>query len=225
MEPTYRRMKPEITIKIQHYPGYGHSPEWEIFAIWENTLLDSKLVGSEFEAGRVEGQFRSKWEKSWSKQAWEKATRNKKAASRLCDHCGGYTLDGCISCVEKIFCYKCESFIEQYKKEYSDKVAASRLASDQQQAKFKEERRKKVDAKLYGAFHWRDNWFFKRQPDGSVAVMRKQMFYKEDNDYYLSPELSIPSNEWASIVCSVSEDGETSERWDAAQDFHGRVKS
>lgn len=217
-------MKPKIIIKIQHYPGYGNPPQWEVFAIWENTLLDSKLVGSEFEAGRVEGIFRSKWEKSWSKKAWEKATRNKKAASSLCDHCGGDTQDGCISCVEMTFCYKCEPFIEQYKKEYKDEIEASRLAREQEQVKQKEERLKKVDEKLYGAFHWRDNWFFKRQPDGSVAVMHKTDSYQGD-EYYISPALSIPSNEWASIVCSVSKDGETAERWDAAQDFHGRIKS
>lgn len=216
-------MKPKIVIKIQHYPGYGNPPQWEIFAIWENTLLDSKLVGSEFEAGRVEGLFRSRWEKSWGEKAWEKATRNKKAASSLCDHCGGNTQDGTISCVEMTFCYKCEPFIEQYKKEYRDKVEASRLASDRKQAELREERNRKVDEKLSGAFHWRDNWFFKRNLDGSVNIMHKTLSHHGD-EYYLSPELSVPSNEWASIVCSVSADGETSERWDAAQDFHGRIK-
>ena len=223
-------MRRKIITKVQHYPGYGSPPQWEVFAIWENILLDSKLVGSEFEAGRIEGEFRSKWGKSYSKRAWEKAIRNKKAASTLCDHCGGHTQDGAISCVEMTFCRKCEPFIEQYKKEYHNKIEASRLALEQRNAKAKEERRREVDGKLHGAFHWRDNWFFKRQPDGSVAVMHKTDSYLgkrnclQKDDYYLSPELSIPQNEWASIVCSVSKEGETAERWEAALDFHGLRK-
>src|SRR5579863_2192441 len=175
-------MRPKILIKVQHYPGYGEPPQWEVFAIWENTLLDSKLVGSEFEAGRIEGQFRAKWEKLWSKKDWQKAIHGKKQASPLCDHCGGYTLDGTISCVNKVFCRKCEPFIEQYKKEFREKARTANLVMEQRQAELKKTARKEVDAKLSGAFYWRENWFFKRQPDGSVAVMQKKMFHGETNE-------------------------------------------
>ena len=187
----------------------------------ENLLLDRKNVLTEMDAGEACCEFRAKWNRSWSKRDWQKAIRGKKKASELCAHCGANTIDGCISTVEKVFCLKCEPFIEKYKKEYTDRVEAFRIAQERREANRRKKERDEVDAKLSGAFHWRDDWFFKRQSDGSVAVMHKQSMHNSQ-DYYLSPSLLIPRNEWASIVCSVSSGGETSERWDAVQDFHGR---
>lgn len=69
-----------------------------------------------------------------------------------------------------------------------------------------------------GGFHWKNDIFFKRLPDGSVRVRRPQNF----NYCVTFHDWIIPAPEWASIVCSVSADGETAGRWDAAQDFHGR---
>ncbi|WP_036010808.1 hypothetical protein [Bradyrhizobium yuanmingense] len=68
------------------------------------------------------------------------------------------------------------------------------------------------------AFHWRNGLFFRRGPDGGVEIVR-------GGTDHASAELiaSIPVPEWASIVCSVSVGGETGERWNAAQDFHGRT--
>lgn len=68
-----------------------------------------------------------------------------------------------------------------------------------------------ADPKDEKGFHWRDGWNFCRQSDGSVHVVRDGM-----------ANIVIPPKEWASIVCAVSEDGETNARWNAAQDFHGR---
>ncbi len=34
-------------------------------------------------------------------------------------------------------------------------------------------------------------------------------------------DVTLPENEWASVVCSVSKAGETAERWRAAREFHG----
>lgn len=67
-------------------------------------------------------------------------------------------------------------------------------------------------------FHWRDDKYFKRLPDGSVRIQ----FIEPFNGHPNIKEWTIPPAEWASIVCSVSKDGETGERWNAAQDFHGR---
>lgn len=67
-----------------------------------------------------------------------------------------------------------------------------------------------------GAFHWRGGLFFKREPDGSVQIFRSA----NDTDIFVIA--SIPAPEWASVVCSVSREGETGERWDAAQMFHGK---
>lgn len=68
-------------------------------------------------------------------------------------------------------------------------------------------------------FHWRDEIFFERKEDGGVEVRYIEQFNN-------TPQIKtwrIPPAEWASIVCSVSADGETGERWNAAQDFHGRT--
>jgi len=72
-------------------------------------------------------------------------------------------------------------------------------------------------------FHWQDGWFFRRLPDGSVRVRKFQAPPTPDAE--LEMEAVIVPAEWASIVCSVSAGGETGERWDAAQDFHGRRTS
>ena len=62
-------------------------------------------------------------------------------------------------------------------------------------------------------FHWRDGWFFHRQPDGSVRVMHRETPTSE----WLKSDITIPAMEWASIVCSVSANGETGERWNDAR--------
>jgi hypothetical protein len=67
-------------------------------------------------------------------------------------------------------------------------------------------------------FHNRDGWFYKRLDNGVVRishVLHPPIFGR------LVEQFCIPENEWASIVCSVSEAGETSERWMAARRFHG----
>lgn len=73
-------------------------------------------------------------------------------------------------------------------------------------------------AKDEGGFHWRNDIYFKRLPDGVVRVRRFEFF----NGTPHAKDWIIPAAEWASIVCSVSADGETGARWNAAQDFHGR---
>jgi hypothetical protein len=68
-------------------------------------------------------------------------------------------------------------------------------------------------------FHWRNGWFFKRMTGGSVRITRVTHPPVEGQFEW---QFTIPENEWASIVCSVSEKGETSERWQDARNFHGR---
>lgn len=66
-------------------------------------------------------------------------------------------------------------------------------------------------------FHWRNDIFFKRLAD----CVEITSFWQYNN----SPQKRvwrIPHPEWASIVCSVSTAGETLERWEASQEFHGR---
>ena len=70
-------------------------------------------------------------------------------------------------------------------------------------------------------FHWAEGWFFKRLPDGSVRV-RKHHHHRGPETRPVV-EIIIPAAEWASIVCSVSALSETFDRWNQAQDFHGRL--
>lgn len=74
-------------------------------------------------------------------------------------------------------------------------------------------------------FHWTMGWYFSRLPNGDVEVRNHGNFEKPDPNHPPGDgrtTLVIPAPQWASIVCSVSRDGETGERWNAAQDFHGR---
>lgn len=77
-----------------------------------------------------------------------------------------------------------------------------------------------VAARNDGGFHWRNDTYFKRLPDGSVRV---RTWRRAHDGFPTFDDRTIPAAEWASIVCSVSADGETGERWNAAQDFHGRL--
>lgn len=76
-------------------------------------------------------------------------------------------------------------------------------------------------------YHWRDNMFWKRLPDGSVRIALFATRFSgaalEGDDDEPVREWVIPPNEWASIVCAVSQEGENGQRWEEAQDFHGRA--
>ena len=57
-------------------------------------------------------------------------------------------------------------------------------------------------------FHWREGWYFKRLEDGSVRVRVKRLL------------VTIPPNEWGSIVASVSPRGDTATTYAAAMRLH-----
>lgn len=57
-------------------------------------------------------------------------------------------------------------------------------------------------------FHWREGWYFQRQPDGGVAISQAE----------LKIALSVPVAEWASIVASMTAAGENAETFKAALD-------
>lgn len=80
--------------------------------------------------------------------------------------------------------------------------------------------RVRVDAAFdRSGFHWRNGHYFKRLIGGEVLVVKCADDGRSDR---IEWHQTIPPTEWASIVCSVSAEGETSDRWNAAQDFHGR---
>jgi hypothetical protein len=70
-------------------------------------------------------------------------------------------------------------------------------------------------------YHWRDEWYFTRLTDGSVELRNEN--FVDDRRPEPSPfvRLVIPASEWASIVASVSKNGETGETHQAALTFHG----
>ena len=68
------------------------------------------------------------------------------------------------------------------------------------------------------AFHWADGWYFERAPQGGVWITKRATSH-ENNPVVLAFAL-IPADEWASIVASVSQRGESRETWDEAKQFH-----
>jgi hypothetical protein len=74
----------------------------------------------------------------------------------------------------------------------------------------------------YGSsFHWRDGWFFTRLPGGYVEIRNHGTYETREPGKSGAITLTIPAAEWASIVCSVSHEGETGERFSHALGFHG----
>ena len=65
-------------------------------------------------------------------------------------------------------------------------------------------------------FHARDNWFFRREDDGSVRILAPDTMGPGAHQ-----AVTLDANTWASVVASVSARGETSETFQAARDFHG----
>lgn len=193
-------MKPKIDIRTGYIQGYGGPSLWSVRVIHENILLDGRdRLSSEFEQGVAVAELKAQWDREWNDADWLAAIQGKPLASPLCDHCGKDTLDGTISCVDKVFCRKCEPFIEEYKARYREEQQAFREQLDARQAQQEAARAAENAAQLKGAFHWRDNWYFKRRADGSVNVMRLQ------DGKYLIPDLVIPENEWESIVVHLND--------------------
>ena len=75
-------------------------------------------------------------------------------------------------------------------------------------------------------FHSRNGFFFERVDDGAVRIRLAQPVIGLDGTpsehHYLGiiSQVTLPENEWASVLASVSGAGETSETWQAARDYH-----
>lgn len=65
------------------------------------------------------------------------------------------------------------------------------------------------------AFHARDNWFFRREDDGSVHITAPDSMGPGAHQV-----VTLDADTWASVVASVSAGGETSETFHAARRFH-----
>lgn len=66
-------------------------------------------------------------------------------------------------------------------------------------------------------FHAKEGWFFERNKDGSVHIV-KTIEPKFESE--IENEVVIDSDMWASIVSSVSVGGETYDKWIQVRKFH-----
>lgn len=74
-------------------------------------------------------------------------------------------------------------------------------------------------------FHSSDNWFWSRNPNGTV-VIEHRVLGTEKNElgelmYIIDVKLPIDGYIWCSIIASVSPEGETEQKWIDAKAFHG----
>lgn len=54
------------------------------------------------------------------------------------------------------------------------------------------------ESSIRTGFHWKDDWFFSREPDDSVVIKH----YRQGTDW-CDVFLSIPVNEWESILIEI----------------------
>jgi hypothetical protein len=66
-----------------------------------------------------------------------------------------------------------------------------------------------------GEFHWTDGWYFKRMDDGAVRVR-----HYDPSGHMDTIAITIPPNEWASIIAHVGATGGTAEGYAAADALH-----
>ena len=76
------------------------------------------------------------------------------------------------------------------------------------------------------AFHWKDNWFFERRPDGSVRIYHEDLEADQEDEMVEHDVcLDIDADSWCSIMASVSAQGETAESFQEARNFHHKGKT
>jgi hypothetical protein len=66
-------------------------------------------------------------------------------------------------------------------------------------------------------FHYKDGWFFERNPDGSVRVLKMS---DATGQAVKVSEANIDPDAWASIVSFVSAEKSASVAWSAVKEFH-----
>jgi hypothetical protein len=67
-------------------------------------------------------------------------------------------------------------------------------------------------------FHFREGFYFSRATDGSVTIRVAESAH---GDAPTLREITVPENEWASVLASVCARGESGETWQEAREFHG----
>lgn len=64
-------------------------------------------------------------------------------------------------------------------------------------------------------FHASNNWFFRREDDGSVRILAPDSLGPGAHQV-----VTLDASTWASVVASVSGAGETAATFEAARSFH-----
>jgi hypothetical protein len=223
-------MIPNIEIEVNQIIGYGCPDSYQVLVIYDNHVLEEQTTNSPFLQGQFAERLENKWRVEWDEQAFLQLVAESRLASPICDGCNQPTRNiGKESSYigAKVFCSACKDVcIPLYRNQL-------RQEGEERNRKLEEDRIAKQKALhdriheiLAGAFHWKDNWFFKRQSDGSVRIMKHNSeHYPQYGDgtevhEFLYPDLVIPDKEWASIVCVVSNLGTTSDRYSKALAFH-----
>jgi hypothetical protein len=195
--------------------NYGGRPvEWHIRAVYRNRLLEESVAHSQFDFGQRVFEVEARWKE---RTDLEQIILDKPEASRVCTECGGDTLDGAASLGNRIFCVKevCQAKIAPYQDEIRAQMAARKAEGERSLQEYREKGLRELEEARTG-FHCEDGWHFQRLDGGMVRIAYAPIGAS-------SPTwVTVPPTVWASIVCSVSLDGETAERWNEAQDFHGR---
>lgn len=76
------------------------------------------------------------------------------------------------------------------------------------------------------AFHWRGGLVFSRLKCKCVAITSWVPSWRSGIRHWDVTKVAIITpDEWASIMCGVSDKGETGERWEAARLFYGAGES
>ena len=77
-------------------------------------------------------------------------------------------------------------------------------------------------------FHFKDNLFFGRLPNGDVRILKFAMSpahfpqaTQQQFDTQPSFDATVDANSWSSVVASVSAGGEEGGRFYVAKEFHG----
>lgn len=202
----------EIKYATQYYEGYGAASQWVVSAIYKNRLLEKQTFGDSGSAGYGKAKLEAKWD---NRADLDELLDTFPLASALCTKCGNDTLAGQTSICNEILCKNCAHLVPQIREEYQARQDA--MEAERKSSSDAERVARLTDAE--GGFHWQNGWFFKRRENGDVAVFRAENYTAGRDAFEL---LTIPENEWASIVCSVSALGESGERWNEARNFHGR---
>lgn len=208
----------EITFDSGEVQGYGGPGYHWIKAIYDNKVLD-EVHGSEFDMGRASIELEQKWKKDWVESEFASAIKDKPMASPLCSICGDPCKgEGC-SCLDKYFCKKCMDAgeVEKAKDDWERRQEDNKVEYEvKRQAEKKKERE---DAER--GFHWREGWYFLRLTNGDVRVTHYNSGpYSPHPGGYVARQFTIPLDEWASIVASVTQSGEIPGRWDQVRRFH-----